>query len=71
VKAAYGDALFDTRIRSNSSFIVCPAWHRDIFDIERGERAPRRGSDDYRALAAEISQRLGWMKEASHAQVAG
>jgi chromosome partitioning protein len=71
VKAAYGDALLETRIRSNSSFIVCPAWHRDIFDIERGERAPRRGSDDYRALASEIGQRLGWMKEVSHAQVAG
>jgi chromosome partitioning protein len=70
VRAAYGDALLETRIRSNSSFIVCPAWHRDIFDIERGERAPRRGSDDYRALASEVSQRLGW-KEASHAQVAG
>jgi chromosome partitioning protein len=71
VKAAYGDALLETRIRSNSSFIVCPAWHRDIFDIERGERAPRRGSEDYRALACEIGQRLGWMKEASHAQIAG
>lgn len=71
VRAAYGDALLETRIRANSSFIVCPAWHRDIFDIERSERAPRRGSDDYRALASEISQRLGFQKEASHAQVAG
>jgi len=70
VRTAYGDALLETRIRSNSSFIVCPAWHRDIFDIERSERAPRRGSDDYRALAIEVSQRLGWMKEASHARVA-
>jgi chromosome partitioning protein len=71
VRAAYGDALLETRIRSNSSFIVCPAWHRDIFAIERSERAPRRGSDDYRALATEVSQRLGWMvKEAGHAQVA-
>lgn len=70
VKAAYGDALFETRIRANSSFIVCPAWHRDIFEIERSERAPRRGSDDYRAVAAELSQRLGWTKETPHAQVA-
>jgi chromosome partitioning protein len=69
VQAAYGDALLETRIRANSSFIVCPAWHRDIFDIERSERAPRRGSDDYRALAHEVSQRLGW-KEMSDAQVA-
>lgn len=58
VRAAYGDLLFDTCIRTNSSFIVCPAWHRDIFAIERAERAPRRGSDDYRALAAEVARRL-------------
>lgn len=69
VRAAYGDALLETRIRANSSFIVCPAWHRDIFEIERSERAPRRGSEDYRALAAEVAQRLGW-KDTSHAQVA-
>jgi chromosome partitioning protein len=70
VRAAYGDALLETRIRANSSFIVCPAWHRDIFEIERSERPPRRGSDDYRALATEVAQRLGWIKEASDAQVA-
>jgi chromosome partitioning protein len=69
VRAAYGDGLLETRIRANSSFIVCPAWHRDIFAIERGERAPRRGSEDYRALAIEIAGRLGW-KEMSDAQVA-
>jgi chromosome partitioning protein len=71
VKAAYGDALLETRIRANSSFIVCPAWHRDIFEIERSERPPRRGSDDYRALASEVGERLGFVKEESHAQVAG
>jgi chromosome partitioning protein len=70
VKTAYGDALLETRIRANSSFIVCPAWHRDIFDIERSERAPRRGSDDYRALATEVAQRLGWTKEEDLGQVA-
>jgi chromosome partitioning protein len=69
VQAAYGDALFETRIRANSSFIVCPAWHRDIFAIEQAERAPRRGSEDYRALATEVASRLGW-KEATRAQVA-
>jgi chromosome partitioning protein len=58
VRAAYGDLLLDTCIRTNSSFIVCPAWHRDIFAIERAERAPRRGSDDYRALASEVARRL-------------
>jgi len=69
VRKAYGEGLLETRIRANSSFIVCPAWHRDIFAIERGERAPRRGSEDYRALAIEIAGRLGW-KEMSDAQVA-
>jgi len=69
VKTAYGDSLFETRIRANSSFIVCPAWHRDIFAIEQAERAPRRGSEDYRALATEVAGRLGW-KEKSRAKVA-
>src|SRR5262245_11710241 len=69
VEAACGDSLFETRIRANSSFIVCPAWHRDIFAIEQAERAPRRGSEDYRALASELAARLGW-KENSRAQAA-
>jgi chromosome partitioning protein len=58
VRTAYGAQLFETCIRTNSSFIVCPAWHRDIFALERQERAPHRGSDDYRALAAEVADRL-------------
>jgi chromosome partitioning protein len=58
VRNAYADLLFETTIRTNSSFIVCPAWHRDIFAIERAERTPRRGSDDYRALASELVDRL-------------
>jgi chromosome partitioning protein len=58
VRAAYGELLFETCIRTNSSFIVCPAWHRDIFAIERAERGARRGSEDYRALATELVQRL-------------
>jgi chromosome partitioning protein len=69
VKAAYGEQLFATAIRANSSFIVCPAWHRDIFAIERAEKSPRRGSDDYKDLAAEVSRRLGW-KEADRAEAA-
>jgi chromosome partitioning protein len=58
VQAAYGELLFETAIRTNSSFIVCPAWHRDIFALERQDGAARRGSDDYRALAAEFAHRL-------------
>jgi chromosome partitioning protein len=60
VRDAYGELLFDTFIRANSGFIVCPAWHRDIFAIERADRSSRRrGSEDYRALADEVARRLG------------
>jgi chromosome partitioning protein len=58
VQAAYGPLLFDTCIRANSSFIVCPAWHRDIFAMEQKERGKSRGSHDFRALAGEVASRL-------------
>ena len=58
VRAAYGEALLETRIRANSSFIVCPAWHRDIFAMERQDKQRGRGSRDYLALADEIAERL-------------
>ncbi|HEU0035854.1 MAG TPA: ParA family protein [Kofleriaceae bacterium] len=59
VAAAYGELLFETRIRSNSSFIVCPAWHRDIFAMERQEQQRTRGSQDFLALADEVVARIG------------
>jgi chromosome partitioning protein len=59
VSAAYGPLLLDTRIRANSGFIVCPAWHRDIFAMERQDRAKGRGSEDFLALADEVAGRLG------------
>jgi chromosome partitioning protein len=59
VGAAYGELLLETRIRANSSFIVCPAWHRDIFAMERQEHARTRGSQDFLALADEVIDRLG------------
>lgn len=69
VRAAYGDLLLETRIRVSSGFIVCPAWHRDIFAMEQKERQ-RRGSQDYLALADEISRRLGLAATTLPAQVA-
>ena len=57
VAAAYGRLLFDTTIRVSSSFIVCPAWHRDIFAMEKQEKQ-RRGSQDFLALADEVIDRL-------------
>lgn len=59
VRAAYGELLLETRIRANSSFIVCPAWHRDIFAMEKQEHARPRGSQDFFALADEVIDRLG------------
>jgi chromosome partitioning protein len=59
VGTAYGDLLFETRIRANSSFIVCPAWHRDIFAMERQEQQRSRGSQDFLALADEVIERIG------------
>jgi chromosome partitioning protein len=59
VAAAYGDLLFETRVRANSSFIVCPAWHRDIFAMERQDHQRTRGSQDFLALADEVIERIG------------
>ncbi len=58
VAAAYGERLFDTVVRTNAHFVVCPAWHRDIFAIETKERPPRRGSEDYQELAREVVKRI-------------
>jgi chromosome partitioning protein len=58
VAAAYGELLFETKIRANSSFIVCPAWHRDIFAMERQDKKTR-GSQDFLALADEVIERIG------------
>lgn len=70
VAAAYGELLLDTRIRANSSFIVCPAWHRDIFAMERLDKQRGRGSGDYLALADEITARLGLRAAAAAATAA-
>jgi chromosome partitioning protein len=59
VRTVYGPLLFETRIRANSSFIVCPAWHRDIFAMERQEQQRTRGSQDFLALADEVIERIG------------
>jgi chromosome partitioning protein len=59
VAGAYGDLLFDTKVRVSSTYIVCPAWHRDIFAMERQEQARSRGSQDFLALADEVIERLG------------
>jgi len=70
VAAAYGPLLLETRIRANSGFIVCPAWHRDIFAMERQERQRGRGSEDFLALADEVAGRLGLRASDAHAAAA-
>lgn len=57
VENVYGDKLLETVVRTNANFVVCPAWHRDIFALEERERR-KRGSEDFTALAAEVAQRL-------------
>lgn len=59
VRAAYEDLLFDTVIRTNSRFITCPAWHRDIYEIEKREKARNRGGLDFDHLADEVANRIG------------
>ena len=59
VGAAYGPLLLDSVIRTNARFITCPAWHRDIYDIESRDKSSRlRGSLDFDQLAAEVALRL-------------
>jgi chromosome partitioning protein len=58
VAEGWGPLLLETALRVNSSFVICPAAHRSIFDVESGARPPRRGSDDMRALAREVLSRL-------------
>jgi chromosome partitioning protein len=58
VLASYGPLLFNTTVRANSNFLLCTAWHRVIFDIEKETRPPRRGCEDFQALATEVAQRL-------------
>jgi len=58
VAEAWGSLVFDTTLRVNSSFVLCPAVHGSIFAIEKTMRPPRRGSDDVRSLAREVGHRL-------------
>jgi chromosome partitioning protein len=57
VREAYREHLLETTIRTNANFFLCPAWHRDIFALE-AKSSPRRGSEDFRALSAEVLSRL-------------
>jgi chromosome partitioning protein len=58
VGTAWESLMFNALLRFNTNFVLCPAVHRSIFAIEKTTRPPRRGSDDVRALAAEVWSRL-------------
>tara|TARA_R110002073_G_C9439667_1_gene577298 strand:- start:874 stop:1692 length:819 start_codon:yes stop_codon:yes gene_type:complete len=62
VASAYGALLCDTVIRTNTNFFVCPAWHQDIFAIEKKERGVSKGSEDFLALSEELALRLNLKK---------
>lgn len=54
----WGDLMLKTALRVNSSFVLCPAVHRSIFEIEQSARTPRRGTEDVLAMAEEVQRRL-------------
>ncbi len=54
----YGDLVFKTRIRTNANLKVAPAHRRDVLQFEAKLPKPRKGLDDYTALAAEVAKRL-------------
>lgn len=67
VAAAYGEWLLDTVIRTNATFVGSPAWHRDIYDLEKGSpKSTLRGSLDFDQLVAEVRERLG-LSASAHA----
>lgn len=70
VADAFGAMLFTTTIRTNGKFYECPAWREDIFEREAQAKPPRRGSEDFDALAIEVAERLGLSLKASGAKAA-
>ena len=58
VEDRFGSVLFETKIRTNSNFIPCPAWHLDIFAYEAKHSRNKRGSEDFLAFATEVLRRL-------------
>ncbi len=58
LEAKFGNQVFKTRIRTNSNLKVAPAHHRDILQYEAKLPSPRKGTEDYSALAREVMSRL-------------
>lgn len=56
--SAFGPQVFDTRIRFNANLKEHVAHKQNIFQFEGALRKPRKGADDYAALAAEVLARL-------------
>lgn len=58
LESKYGDLVFKTRIRTNANLKVAPAHRRDALQFEAGLPKPRKGTEDYSALAREVIARL-------------
>ena len=55
VRAVFGDRIFDTRIRVNTTLAEVPERSDSIFDHDPSAR----GAEDYRLLAKEVLRRVG------------
>jgi chromosome partitioning protein len=54
----FGDKVLETKIRTNANLKTAPAHRKDILQYEAALSKPRKGADDYRALAREVTARL-------------
>ncbi len=58
LETKFGDLVFRTRIRTNANLKVAPAHRRDVLQFEATLPKPRKGTEDYAALAREVVSRL-------------
>lgn len=63
LKRDLGSTLFDTKIRVNTKAKAAPSVKKTIFEYEESEKG--RGSEDFRALADEFLERLGFGQSSS------
>jgi chromosome partitioning protein len=58
LEGKFGAQVFKTRIRTNANLKVAPAHRRDVLQFEASLPKPRKGIEDYSALAREVLSRL-------------
>lgn len=67
VRKSLGDYVTDARIRVNTKAAAAPSKHQTIMEYEASDKG--RGTQDYRALAAEVLERVEYF-EARRQEVA-